>query len=36
MLDYVISLLEDASDFSWGAAKGSNVVLLYRIKQGDI
>ena len=36
MLDYVISLLEDASDFSWGAAKASHAVLLCRMEQGEI
>ena len=36
MLDYVISLLKDASDFSWGAAKASHAVLLCRMEQGKI
>ena len=33
MLDYIISLMDDANDFSWGAAKA---VLLCRIEQGEI
>ena len=36
MLDYVIALLEDANDFSWGAAKASHAVLLCRMEQGEI
>ena len=36
MLDYVIALLEDANDFSWGAAKASHAVLLCRMEQGSI
>ena len=36
MLDYVISLLEDTSDFSWSAAKASHAVLLCRMEQGEI
>ena len=32
MLDYVINLLDDATDFSWVSAKASHVVLLCRIE----
>ena len=35
MLDYMISLFDDANDFSWDAAKASHAVLLCRIKQGE-
>ena len=36
MLDYVIALLEDANDFSWGAAKVNHAVLLCRMEQGEV
>ena len=36
MLDYLVSLLDDAQDFSWGAAKASHAVLLCRMEQGKI
>ena len=36
MLDYIISLMDDANDFSWGAAKASHTVLLCRMEQGEI
>ena len=36
MLDYVIALLEDANDFSWGAAKASHAVLLCHMEQGEV
>ena len=36
MLDYMISLFEDANDFSWDAAKASHAVLLCRMEQGEI
>ena len=36
MLDYLISLLEDANDFSWQAAKASHAVILCRMEQGEI
>ena len=36
MLDYIISLMDDANDFSWGAAKASHAVLLCRMEQGEI
>ena len=36
MLDYIISLFDDANDFSWDAAKVSHAVLLCRMEQGEI
>ena len=36
MIDYVIDLLDDATDFSWSLAKASPAVLLCRIEQGEI
>ena len=36
MLDYIISLMDDVNDFSWGAAKASHAVLLCRMEQGQI
>ena len=36
MLDYVIDLLDDATDFSWASAKASHVVLLCLMEQGEI
>ena len=36
MLDYLISLLDDANDFSWDAAKASHAVLICRMEQGEI
>ena len=36
MLDYVISLFDDANDFSWDAAKASYMVLLCRMEQGKV
>ena len=36
MLDYVIDLLDDATDFSWASAKASHAVLLCRMEQGQI
>ena len=36
MLDYLISLLDDANDFSWDAAKASHAVLVCRMEQGKI
>ena len=35
MLDYMINL-EDATDFSWAAAKASHAVLLCRMEQGEV
>ena len=35
-LDYVIDLLDDATDFSWASAKASHVELLCRMEQGEI
>ena len=36
MLDYMISLFDDANDFSWDAAKASHTVLLCRMEQGKV
>ena len=36
MLDYLISLFDDANEFSWDAAKASHAVLLCRMEQGEI
>ena len=36
MLDYVINLLDDSTDFSWASAKASHVVLLCHMEQGEI
>ena len=36
MLNYLISLLDDANDFSWSAAKACQAVLLCRMEQGEI
>ena len=36
MLDYVINLLDDATDFSWASAKASHAVLLCHMEQGEI
>ena len=36
MLDYFVSLFDDANDFSWDAAKASHAVLLCRMEQGEI
>ena len=36
MLDYVINLLDDATDFSRGSAKASHVVLVCCMEQGEI
>ena len=36
MLDYLINLLDDATDFSWASAKASHAVLLCRMEQGEI
>ena len=36
MLTYFISLLDDANDFSWSAAKACHAVLLCRMEQGGI
>ena len=36
MLDYLINLLEDATDFSWASAKATHAVLLCRMEQGEI
>ena len=36
MLDNMISLMDDANDFSWISAKASHAVLLCRMEQGEI
>ena len=36
MLDYLISLLDDANNFSWSFAKACHAVLLCRMEQGKI
>ena len=36
MLDYLVSLFDDANDFSWDAAKASHAVLRCRMAQGEI
>ena len=36
MLDYLVNLLEDATDFSWAAVKASHAVLLCRMEQGGL
>ena len=36
MLDYVINLLDDATDISWASAKACHAVLLCRMEQGKI
>ena len=36
MLDYIISLMDDATDFFWGVAKASHAVLLCRMEHAEI
>ena len=36
MLDYMISLMDNANDFSWISAKASHAVLLCRMEQGEV
>ena len=36
MLDYLVALLDDAQEFSWGMTKASHAVLLCRMEQGEI
>ena len=36
ILDYVIDLLDDTTDFSWASAKASHAVLLCCMEQGEI
>ena len=36
MLEYMISLMDDANDFSWISAKASHAVLLCRMEQGEV
>ena len=35
MLDYLIALFDDPTDFSWDAAKASHVILSCRMEQGE-
>ena len=35
MLDYLISLLDDANEFSWSSARANHAVLLCRMEQGE-
>ena len=34
MLDYLVTLSDDANDFSWDAAKASHVVLNQKLHRG--
>ena len=34
MLDYIIPLMDDSNDFSWGAANASHMVLLCKMERG--
>ena len=36
MLDFLVSLMDDATDFSWHVAKASHAVLLCTMEQGEI
>ena len=36
LFDYLVSILHDAQDFSWEAAKASHAVLLWHTEQGEI
>ena len=36
MLEYLISIMDDANDFSWTSAKASHAVLLCRMEQGEV
>ena len=36
MLDFVIDLLDDATDFSWALPKASHAVLLCKMEQGEV
>ena len=36
MLDYMIALMDDVNDFSWGSAKASHAVLLCHMEQGEV
>ena len=36
ILDFLISLFDDANDFTWDAAKASHAVLLCRVEEGEI
>ena len=36
MIDYMVALMDDATDFSWSTAKASHAVLLCRMEQGEV
>ena len=36
MLEYMISLMDDANDFAWVSTKASHAVLLCRMEQGEV
>ena len=36
MLEYLISIMDDANDLSWTSAKASHAVLLCRMEQGEV
>ena len=36
MLEYLISIMDDANDFSWTSAKASQAVLLCHMEQGEV
>ena len=36
MLNYLIDLMDDANDFSWGVVKASHAVVLGRMEQGEV
>ena len=36
MLEYLISIMDDANDLSWTFAKASHAVLLCRMEQGEV
>ena len=36
MLDYMIALMDDANNFSWGSVKASHAVFLCRMELGEV
>ena len=36
MFEYLITLMDDANDFSWTSAKASHAVLLCHMEQGEV
>ena len=36
MLDYLVSLCDDANDFTWDVTKASHTALSYGMEQGEI